>query len=53
MIPILAWLIGIVILYTIITYAVSNGIDSSKRVKKLESDLADIKEKINAMEKEK
>ncbi|MBM7661085.1 hypothetical protein JOC85_001857 [Bacillus mesophilus] len=48
---ILSCLSAIVILYAIISYGVSNGIDSSKKMKQLESDLTVIKNKLSELEK--
>jgi ABC-type lipoprotein release transport system permease subunit len=39
-------LIGLVVLYLIILYAVSNGIDSSKEVKELKLQLTEMKKQL-------
>ena len=44
-------LIGLIILFFIITYAVRYGIDTSKQVKSLKSDLKEIKKQIKELEK--
>ncbi|MGX9134162.1 hypothetical protein ACWV26_07255 [Rummeliibacillus sp. JY-2-4R] len=44
-------IIGLIILFLIITYAVRYGIDTSKQVKSLRSDLKEIKKQIKDFEK--
>ncbi|MFC7686306.1 hypothetical protein [Ureibacillus sp. GCM10028918] len=44
-------IIGLIILFLIITYAVRYGIDTSKQVKSLRAELKDLKRQIKDLEK--
>lgn len=46
----LSYFIGLILLFLIITYAVRYGIDTSKQIKSLRSDIKDLKKHINDLE---